>query len=84
MTPVLLTDADIALLLKSEAACAKERLLMDLKTTCKERGVRNKFRCGHYEMIRIVRDALVGTAETLHTRDTFFLFEEERHVGMAA
>ena len=60
MTPVLqLTDTDVAFLLKSEAATAKEQLIMDLKAKSRQEGVRENFSCGHYEILRIVHDALM-------------------------
>ena len=83
MTPVLqLTDTDVAFLLKSEAATAKEKLIMDLKAKSRQEGVRENFSCGHYEILRIVHDACNGLIEKMHKQDT--ILSGLRRNGMLA
>lgn len=83
MTPVLqLTDTDVAFLLKSEAATAKEKLIMDLKAKSRQEGVRENFSCGHYEILRIVHEACNGLTEKMHKQDT--ILSGLRRNGMLA
>ena len=85
MTPVLqLTDTDIAFIFKAEGTVAKKNLMMDVKTKCREQGVRENFSCSHYEFLRIVHDALACMTETPQTGHNFVWLEEERHVSLAA
>ena len=85
MTPVLqLTDTDIAYIFKAEGTVAKENVMTDLETKCREQGVGENFSCGHYEIIRIIHDALAGMTEIPQAGHNVVWLEEERHVSLAA